>query len=314
MSIDRPSVAVVGSYGVGMWIQSPRFPAKGETVLGSGFSSGHGGKGSNQAIGAARLGVRVVLLACVGDDAFGADALELWRREGVDATAVVTTSDAATMVGFILLDPDGDNRIVTDPGANSLLSPEHLEGFAVAAGAGHVLLTQMEIPVPTVAAALDLGRRHGVTTILNPAPATPLPRELLRRVDILTPNQTEARVLAGLAPDDPRPDRDVAALILGQGVRTVVLTLGDQGAMIVTDDGYEHCEGQPVAVVDTTGAGDGFNAALAAAVAEGRELRDAVERANHAGAHVVTKRGVVEALPQRAQLEAALQASGSTAG
>ncbi len=120
--------------------------------------------------------------------------------------------------------------------------------------------------------------------------------------------------MAGLAPDDPRPDRDVAALLLEQGVRTVVLTLGDQGALIVTADGSEHCQGQPVAVVDTTGAGDGFNAALAAAVAEGRELRAAVEWANYAGAHVVTKRGVVEALPERAQLEAALLASGSSAG
>ncbi len=156
-----PTVAVVGSYGVGMWIQSPRFPARGETVLGSGFSSGHGGKGSNQAIGVARLRVRVVLLACIVDDAFCAQALELWRREGVDAMAVVTTSDAVTMVGFILLDPDGDNRIITDPGANGLLNPKDVEGFTAATNASNVLLTQMEIPVPTVAAVLDLGRRHG---------------------------------------------------------------------------------------------------------------------------------------------------------
>jgi ribokinase len=307
MASARPSVAVVGSYGIGLWINTPRLPSKGETVLGSGFETGNGGKGSNQAIAVARLGTPCALLACVGDDAYGKEAFELWKREGVDASHVLVTSDGPTMAGFIIIDPDGDNCIITDPGANSLLLPEHVFSFEPVIASSRVLLTQMEIPLPTVVAALEVGRRSGVTTILNPAPAQPLPDEALACVDVLTPNRTEARMLAGLAVDDPRPIQDVALRLLHLGVKRVVVTLGAEGAAIVTSDGMEVCPGVRVPVVDTTGAGDGFNAALAAAIAEGRDLREAVVRANHAGALVVTGKAVIPALPSHAQLEASLQ-------
>ena len=301
-------VAVVGSYGVGLWIRAPKMPARGETVLGSGFAMGHGGKGSNQAVGVARLGVPCALLACVGADRFGAEALDLWRGEGVDASWVVSRSEGPTMAGFIILDEHGDNRIITDPGANALLTPDDVATFAPVLAASRVLLTQLEIPVATVAAALRTARRSGVTTILNPAPARPLPPEILGVADILTPNQTEARLLAGLAPDDPRPDEDVAARLFELGVGTVILTLGERGALILNREGAAHCPGQRVDVVDTTGAGDGFNAALAAALAEGRPLWEAVEWATHAGALVVAAPGVVPALPAREPLLASLQA------
>jgi ribokinase len=304
MATNRAGVAVVGSYGVGVWITTPRLPAEGETVLGSDFGMGPGGKGSNQAIGIARLGAPVQLLACVGADTLGDDALALWDREGVDRSHVLRRSARSTMVGFIILDSHGKNRIIIDPGANALLTPADVEAFGAVIRASPVVLTQLEIPIPTAAATLALGRQAGATTILNPAPAQPLPADVLANVDVLVPNQTEARILAGLAPDDPRPDRDVAALLFQLGVKTVVVTLGENGALVVTPGGTIHLPGHSVPVVDTTGAGDGFNAGLATALLEGREIADAVALANRVGAWVVTRSGVVPALPHRADIDA----------
>ena len=289
-------------------MQTPRLPAKGETLIASGYAAGPGGKGSNQAIGIARLGVPVTMLACVGTDAFGDEALELWRHEGVEASAVIRSSERPTMVGFIILDDEGDNRILIDPGANSMLLPQHVEAFGSAIRRSRVLQAQLETPVPTVDAALQIGREAGITTVLNPAPAQPLTAEVLSNVDVLTPNQSEARILTGLDADDPRPDEDVAARLLDIGVRSVIMTLGEDGALIATRNGSERVPGRTVDVVDTTGAGDSFNAALSASLAEGRPLREAVARANHAGALTVAAPGVVPALPTRDELEASLAA------
>ena len=217
-----PRATVVGSYGVGMWMEAPRVPAKGETLIGSGFMAGPGGKGSNQAIGVARLGLPVQLLACIGTDVLGDEAMALWAQESVDASAVVRSSDSPTMVGFIILDAEGDNRILIDPGANSLLTAEHVTTFTPAIQDSQILLTQLEIPVPTVGAALRIGREAGVTTVLNPAPAQHLPSEILAMIDILTPNQTELRILQGLPPDDPTPDEELAQHLLDSGVRNFV--------------------------------------------------------------------------------------------
>lgn len=302
-------IAVVGSYGVGMWMRTPAIPAKGETVLGSGFATGNGGKGSNQAIGVARLGVPCSLLACVGDDDFGREALALWAREGIDASAVRVRGAAPTMVGFIILDAEGENRIITDPGANALLTPDDVLAFESQIAASAVLLVQMEIPVSTVEMALRVARRHRVRTILNPAPAQPLPRDLFLDVDVLTPNQSEARVLAGLSPDDPTPDEDVAKMLLQFGAGAVVLTLGERGALVLTPEYAEYSPGFQVDVVDTAGAGDGFTAALGAALARGKMLVEAVAEANAAGALVVGRFGA--AMPDRTELDLLLSSRGS---
>lgn len=301
------NVYVVGSYGVAFWITGD-VPAAGETVLGTGFAFGNGGKGSNQAIGAARLGARCHLLAAVGTDKFGEDAVELWRAEGVNCSAVRRIDVVPTMAGIIILDAEGENRIITDPGANAHLSVADAIDFANSWTAPGVLLTQLEIPVETVAAALRLGREHGLTTILNPAPAQPLPRATFRDVDILTPNQSEARMLLGLAADDPRPDEAVVAELLELGVGCVVMTLGARGAAIAGRGGISFVPSYEVEVVDTTGAGDSFNGSLAAALAEGRPLDEAVRRATAAGAWAVTRKLVVPALPDRAQIDTLLSA------
>jgi ribokinase len=274
-------VAIVGSYGVGLTVELDRVPEAGETVVGRTFRRDHGGKGSNQAVGCARLGADVDLLTAVGDDAFGRDALALWLSEGVRAEAVVAS--AATMTAPILVEPSGQNRIVVVPGALAELGRAHVDAFAGTIARADVCVVQLEIPVDTALYALEVARKAGVRTILNPAPAPPEP--IAPDVDYLTPNETEFEAVRG-----------------ARG--TLVLTLGEQGARL----GDELVPAFPAAVVDTTGAGDAFTAAFAVALAEGLSDLDAVRWGCAAGAHMVEHPGVVPGLPTRAQLEARLGA------
>ncbi|MFD2762641.1 ribokinase [Micromonospora eburnea] len=290
-------IAVVGSYGAGLTMRVPRVPVAGETLSGGVFASGHGGKGSNQAVAAARLGARVSLLTAVGRDQFGAAAYELWAREGVDATGVRTT-EAATMVGFILVDTDGENRIAIAPGALDELSPADVEGFADRIAEADLVVVSLEIPLPVALAALRTAHRRGVRTLLNPAPAVALPDEAWAWIDVVTPNASEARVLTGRAPEDPATGDELVELIRTRYAGTIVLTLGADGALI--DHDGERVRVDPVTVphvVDTTGAGDAFTGALAVALARGDALTDAVRFAAAAGAHAVGIAEVIPALP-----------------
>ena len=231
-------VAVVGSYGVGLTVELARMPEAGETVVGRSFRLDHGGKGSNQAIGAARLGAGVDFLTAIGDDPFGHDAIALWQAEGVDARPVLT--DAATMTAPILVEPTGENRIVVVAGALERLVPEHVDAFSDRIAAADVCVVQLEIPVGTALYALEVAAAAGVRTILNPAPAPPEP--IAPRCDYVTPNETEAPAV-----------REANA--------TLVLTLGDEGAELRG----ERIPAFAASVVDTTGAGDAFTAAFAVA-------------------------------------------------
>jgi ribokinase len=270
-------VAVVGSYGVGLTFAAERVPGRGETVIGDLFRTDHGGKGSNQAIGAARLGAEVSLLTAVGEDSFGDEAVALWAAEGVDARAVLR-APLPTMTAAILVERSGDNRIVVVPGALSTLAAEHVEAFAAQIEQADLLLVQLEIPLEAALRALDIARRAGVRTVLNPAPAPPAPLSVA--ADYLTPNETEAHAVAG-----------------AEG--TVVLTLGERGARV---DG-EVVPAFPARVVDSTGAGDAFCAAFGVALAEGLSDLDATRWGCAAGAHMVEHEGVVPGLPTLAQLE-----------
>ena len=276
-------VAVVGSYGVGLTFVSPRAPERGETIVGSGFHRDHGGKGSNQAVGAARLGAAVSFLTAVGEDEFGEGAFELWREEGVDAESVRRVP-LPTMTAAILVDGAGENRIVIVPGALSALRPADVDAFADRIAAADICLVQLEIPVETAHRALEVARSAGVRTVLNPAPAPPAPLDdaMLELADYLTPNETEA-----------------AALGTPSSASTLVLTLGAAGARVGADD----VPAFPARAVDTTGAGDAFTAAFAVALAEGQENLDAVRWGCAAGAHMVEHEGVVPGLPTRAELE-----------
>jgi ribokinase len=294
-------IAVVGSYGVGLTMRVQRAPEAGETVSAGTFSSGHGGKGSNQAVAAARLGAKVSLLTAVGRDAFGDAARELWRAEGIAPDHVVA-ADAATMVGMILVDSTGENRIAIAPGALDVLSPAEVDRFENEIAAADLLVTGFEIPVEVARRALELARRHGVRTLLTPAPAPaePLDAHLWSLVDVVTPNQTEAMRLTGetgLASAE-----ECADAIRRRYAGVTIVTLGGDGCL-VDEPGTARVRVpavRPRQVVDTTGAGDAFTGALAVALARGDDLRDAVGFAAAAGTHAVS---IAEVIPSLARPE-----------
>lgn len=299
--MSKPIITVVGSFAVGMTLRSGRMPVFGETLLGRDFDMGPGGKGSNQAVGVARLGADASFVGIVGDDKLAEIATDLYRAEGVATDHLERTTELATGAGFIILSDKGDNAIILDMGANALLDARSVDRAEARIAASAIVMSVLEIPVTAAARAMELGRRHGVKTVLNPAPAQPLSPEVLRHVDVLTPNETELRILLGLEPDDATPTLELAERLRGLGVGTVVVTMGSDGVLVL--DGTNearHVAPVPVEVIDTTGAGDAFNAGLATALAEGRELIEAVRFGACCGALACTRLGVIPGLPTRA--------------
>ena len=297
--MHAPRITVVGSYATGLTMRVERLPSQGETLLGTGYRVDYGGKGSNQAVGCARLGARVRFVAKIGNDAFGEMALGLYRDESVDISHVSQTADAPTGVGFIIVDARGNNCITIDPGANELLTADDVAHGGAAFDTAKAVLAQLEIPVAAAGAAMAHGRAKGAVTILNPAPVRPLPESILQLVDIITPNQSEARVLAGRSPNEACDAEEIARDLIRCGVKQVVMTLGENGALIVTASASLHIPALKVPAVDTTGAGDAFNAGLAMALACGASLEHAVQFAVVTSGLAVTREGVIPSLPDR---------------
>jgi len=297
----RPKIVVVGSYAVGLVMRTARLPAQGETVLGHDFQSMDGGKGSNQAVACARLGAETVFVAAIGDDAYGDRALSLLDGAGVDTSLVRRIRDVPTGVGFIIVDEAGHNAIAVDLGANRLLSCADVDRAENVIAAADVLLCQLEIAPEVALHAAATARRHGVRTVLNPAPAQALHPDGLACVDVLTPNLGEARTLCG---NDSNDLRGLAQLLRRMGVGTVILTVGENGALIASEAGIRAISAPRVDAVDTTGAGDAFSAALAVALAEGGSLEDATAFACAAGAFSVQSLGTVPSYAARPQLDA----------
>lgn len=299
MTESPPSVAVVGSLNRDLVVPVPHHPRPGETVLGSDHFSNPGGKGANQAVAAARLGQRVAMVGCVGDDDAGADLRSSLAAEGVDVDRVVPLDGVPTGIALIAVDNEGENTIIVSPGANARVDVKTVEGARDLLGSADVTLLQLEIPVETVAAAADAA---GGTVMLNPAPGRPLPQRLLAQVDVLVPNLGELAVLAsGEAPDDLDAAVSLASQIEGPGA--VVVTLGPQGALVVSRGVSLHVPGVEVKAVDTTAAGDSFCGALADALVRGLELEPAVRWAVTAAALAVTEKGAQPSLPMRAEVE-----------
>jgi ribokinase len=299
-----PNIVVIGSFVVGLTIRVPRAPVWGESLVGDSFDLGPGGKGTNQAIAAARLGAQVNLLACLGDDIFADMALGLYRREGIRLDHIYRIPGSNTGVGFVTLLPSGENSIVVDLGANMRMTPAQVEAAEPIIAQSDIVMAQLEVPTETVARALELGRKHGRKTILNPAPARSIPHDLLAQVDLLTPNETETRLLLGLSPTEATPTLELAGRLLRLGIEQVVVTRGKEGALIVTSAGSEAIPSVPVEARDVTGAGDSFNAALAVALGEGLALSEAVRLATYAGAYTTRHLGVINGLATRPELEA----------
>lgn len=303
MPEPNPVVTVVGSFAVGLTLRADRFPVKGETLLGRDFDMGPGGKGSNQAVQAARLGAQVEFVGRLGSDNFGAIGKKLYVDEKVGTTFLVESDERNTGVGFIVLDTAGDNFIILDPGANGLFSAADVDRAQAHIQASHVLITQLEIPVETAGYALELARKADVISILNPAPARHVPPEILKNADLVTPNETELRIMLGRAPDANVNVIDLCDELLQMGVQRIVLTRGARGALIVTREGYHNIPAFEINVVDTTGAGDAFNGALATYLARGMPLEPAVRHAVAAGALACTKLGVIPSLPRTEDIE-----------
>jgi ribokinase len=302
--MTKPNITIVGSFAVGLTMRAPKLPIFGETMLGTDFDMGPGGKGSNQAVGTARLGASSGLVAHIGTDKLAGIATDLYAAEGVDTRFVTGRSERATGVGFIILNDKGENFIILDMGANELLDAGAVDAAESRIAESDVVMTVLEIPIPAAARAMDLGRRHGAKTILNPAPARALPDAIFASVDYLTPNESELRILLGLPADDPRSSRELAGELRRRGVRNVVVTLGRAGALILTDELDVMVPAVPVEVTDTTGAGDAFNSGFAVALAEGRGIVEAVRFGVVCGGIACTRLGVIPGLPDRASADA----------
>lgn len=292
-------IIVVGSANTDMIVKMESLPKPGETVLGGEFVTAAGGKGANQAVAAARLGAEVTFFARVGTDALGDEAVAGYEAEGIDTGCIVRDDGAPSGVALILVDGSGENMIAVASGANARLRPADIRAHADAFEGTDVLLTQLETPVATILAAAEIARAHGLTVILNPAPAPreTLPPDLLALVDILVPNQHEAAQISGLNPDDP--PKIHARELLKLGPQAVIITLGKEGALLATRDGIQKLEAFRVDPVDTTAAGDAFLGGLAVALAEGQALPEAVRFSSACGALAATRLGAQPSLPTR---------------
>ncbi|HZT19040.1 MAG TPA: ribokinase [Dongiaceae bacterium] len=304
----RDLVCVMGIFVADLAFRTPRLPVWGETVLGSRFRTGPGGKGSNQAVAAARLGGRTAFISKLGRDAFGRMARELYAAEGIDASCVFETGEEATGGAAIIVDDKGENAIVVVAGAAEKLTPEDIDRAEGLLGRSAMFMTQLELPVPLVEHGLGLARRLGAATVLNPAPAAPLPDSLLAQVDYLTPNETEAEALTGLRIASIEDAAAAAELLLARGAGTVVLTLGARGALVRNRELLRHVPAVDAGpVVDTTGAGDAFNGGFAVALAEGRDLVAAGEFACAVAGLSVTRPGTAPSMPKRAEVDALMK-------
>lgn len=291
-----PDIVVIGSINHDLTVVTSRLPTPGETVLGTSHYSGGGGKGANQAVAAARLGAKVAMAGRVGDDEYGRSLVQALADDGVDVSAVDIDDKEPTGLAVITVDVDAENTIVVSPGANMRLLPAHLDRDLV--GKAPIVLAQLEVPLDTVTAAATIATG---TFILNPAPGRSLPRDLLERVDILVPNRPELGVLSG--GDEPGTVAAVEQAARSLGLSAVVVTLGAEGALLVTEGGAVPVAAPEVMAVDPTGAGDAFCAALAQGLSVGMDLPRAVERAVVAGALATTRPGAQTAMPTLDEVE-----------
>jgi len=301
-------VVVVGSSNMDMFFFTDRIPKLGETVIGGHHWIGMGGKGANQAVGARLLGAEVTLVGRVGDDLFGQRMLDTLNSYGVACDHMLVDKEAESGVALIIVDQYAENIVVVIPGANMRMSPTDVESAADRLRAADVLLMQLEIPLDVIERAIDIAHEGNALCVLNPAPARPLPDRILKKVHLLTPNQSEANVLTGIPTHTPKGAQLAGQALLGKGVQSVIITLGVQGALIVRPGGALHVKGIRVDAVDTTGAGDAFMAALAVALAGGETLDKATRFANVVGALSARKPGAMPSLPTRDEVESFVRA------
>ena len=298
------NIIVIGSLNADLVVRAPRFPAPGETISGEDLAIIPGGKGANQAVAAARQGTSVAMVGRVGKDSFGPTLIQNLQNNKVDITRV-QTDESATGTAIIVVDASGQNSIVLSPGANGKVTPADVDALSVQDV--DTLLLQLEIPLEAVIHAASVARKNGLRVILNPAPARPIPDSLLVNVDILVPNEGELGLLTGVHVTEAASAEPAAKALLAKGVQTVIVTLGSNGALLVTGDRTTHIPAFQVGVVDTTAAGDAFIGGLAAALLKGKSLEEAVRYGNASGALAATKFGAQPSLPTQDEVEQLLR-------
>jgi ribokinase len=307
MTSTTPHILVIGSANVDFTVKVERLPQVGETVSGGDFLQSYGGKGANQALAAHLAGAPVFLIAKLGRDVNGESLYQRLTAQGLNARGIVHDAEVPAGVALIMVDSQGHNLIATAPGSNRRLTVANVQALDASAFVGGILLTQLETPLETAAYGLKRALDKDMTTILNPAPGRQLSPEFLALPHIITPNETEATLLSGIMVTDVDSARRAGERLLALGCRTVIITLGAQGALLVQPGEQRHFPPFPVTPIDTTAAGDAFNGVLAATLLDGHRLDEAIVRANAAGALCVTKRGAQEALPTRQEIDALIE-------
>jgi ribokinase len=298
-------IVVVGSLNLDVSVQATHIPRPGETVRAAGLSIGPGGKGLNQAIAASRLGARVHMVGQLGDDRFAEVPEAALRDAGVDTSYVRRLPGWHTGTALIVVDEtSGENAIAVAAGANRALSPQHVQDAVAAFRGSGVLMVQLELPLETVETALDLAKENALVTLLDPAPARELPDTVLRKIDVLTPNETEAEFLTGIRVRDPESAAKAGARLRERTLSDVLVTLGAAGCVWVWSTGFEHIPAPRVEAVDTTAAGDAFNAGLAVGLARGEPIARALRTAVRAGAAATLRSGAAAAMPTAEDLAA----------
>jgi ribokinase len=297
-----PGIIVIGSSNTDMVIKTQKLPAPGETILGGTFLMNPGGKGANQAVAAARLGGKVTFITKRGNDLFGNQAVGLLMREGIDTQYIIKDNDLPSGVALITVDSAGENSIVVAPGSNGNLLQEDIPSSVFGSGSYDILLLQLEIPISTVEYSAVTAMQNNTKVILNPAPACQLPDNLLKHTWLITPNETEAEIISGVKITDIPSAESASVIIRKRGVKNVIITLGETGAYVKSDEYTGLIPGIKVTPVDTTAAGDVFNGALAVAISEGEGLKEAVIFANKAASISVTRMGAQASVPYRNEI------------
>ncbi|HEY2584114.1 MAG TPA: ribokinase [Mucilaginibacter sp.] len=298
----KPYILVIGSSNTDMVVKAPHLPAPGETILGGTFFMNAGGKGANQAVAAARLGADVVFIAKIGEDIFGKQSVKLFEQEGINTDYIISDPVNPSGVALITVDDNAENCIVVASGANAALMPDHLHRAGQTIVSAPLILMQLEIPIETIEYVANIAAKNKVKVILNPAPACKLSDELLSKVTIITPNKTEAEMLTGIKITDKQSTELAAKLLSDKGIETVIITLGEKGALVYTDNIYQWLPALVVKAIDTTAAGDVFNGALAVAISEGKNILAAAAFACSAAALSVTKMGAQSSAPYRHEI------------
>ncbi|WP_242457731.1 ribokinase [Pedobacter sp. BS3] len=299
----NPMVLVVGSSNTDMVIKADHLPAAGETILGGTFFMNPGGKGANQAVAAARLGGNVTFICKTGNDIFGRQSVQLFEDEGINTSYLLSDSKNPSGVALITVDKDAENCIVVASGANAALNAGDLQKAQAVIEQAAIVLMQLEIPLETVQYVASTAAEKSVKVVLNPAPACELPDDLLRKISIITPNKTEAEMLSGVQVNDMESAKKAARIICDKGVKTVIITLGQNGALVLHEDEFTHVPAVKVEAVDTTAAGDVFNGALVVALSQNKSMLEAVAFACNASAISVTRLGAQSSAPYKRELD-----------